>query len=252
MEPRPHQVSVAELANRVRTCYRSDRTRAESLIETYLETRLGGLSLAEKLTLLEQLRHVFETSQAGPSGAEKGPASEVLANLFSLILGQRGAGLDLDSEDVVQRLAASLNSIFDQLNELVGIINATFGHETAALETIRTLIGSDLEGAPPSDSLAGYIGQIKEAFLMANQAARLAAVHEVGKILAELDPDHLAVDAEKGLRFGFMRKGELAEAYREKYGQIKKWFEADHFLEDFAREFERACQRLDSEKRRAL
>ena len=252
MASRPYQISVVELANGMRTCYRSDSTRAESLIEAYLETRLDGLSLADKLTLLEQLRHAFAPSPAGPSGAGKGAAPEVLANLFSLILGQRVAGLDLGSEDVVQRLAASLNSIFDQLNELVGIINATFGKETSALETIRTLIGSDLEGEPTSDSLAGYIGQIKEAFLIANQAARLAAAHEVRKILAELDPDHLAGDAEKGIRFGFMRKGELVEAYREKHGQIKKWFEADHFLEDFAREFERTCQRLHSEKGRAL
>lgn len=243
--------SVAELANQIRLCYRSDHTRAEFLIENYLETRLEGLSPAEKLGLIEELRRVFQPSPARRPGAESDAESTVLADFFSLLLGQRIAGPDLGSEDLGQRLASSLNSIFDQLNELVGIIHATFGEETSALETIRHLIGSDLDRKETSGSLASYIGQIKDAFLIANQAARLAAAVEVGKILAELDPEHLAGDAEKGLRFGFMRKSELVEAYKEKYGQIRKWFEAEHFLEDYAREFERACQKLHSEKGRA-
>jgi hypothetical protein len=175
-----------------------------------------------------------------------------LTDLFSLILGQRITGTDLGSEDLVQRLAGSLNRIFDHLNDLVGIINATFGNEASTLETIRHIIGSDLRGERSSGSLTSYIGQIKEAFLVANQASKAAATQEVTKILTELDPDRLAGDAEKGLRFGFMRKGELFEIYREKFRQVKRWFEAGDFVEDFSREFEKACQRLHSEKGRAM
>ncbi|MGV8074543.1 MAG: hypothetical protein AB2L11_08310 [Syntrophobacteraceae bacterium] len=251
METELRHESVAETAKRIRAYYRSDECRAESLIEAYLETRCEGLSRAEKLALIEELRGYFKHTSAGRSGAQSDADSGVLAGFFSLLLGQRIAGTDLGSEDLAQRLAESLNSIFDQLNELVGIIHATFGEETSGLETIRHLIGSDLGREKPSGSLAGYIGQIKEAFLIANQAARQAARVEVGKILTELDPENLGGDSEKGMRFAFMRKGELAEAYREKYEQIRKWFEADHFLESYAREFERACQNLHSEKRRA-
>jgi hypothetical protein len=248
MEAKHGDVSVEELANWIRSCYRSDSNRAKSLIENYLETRLEGFSPEEKLCFLEMLRAAFETFPTGRAGIRNDKESATPADLFSLILGQRIADNDLGSADLIERLAGSLNSIFDQLNELVGIINATFGEEAATLETIRHIIGSDLGSGKASGSLAGYIGQIKEAFLVANEASNAAAVNEVSKILAELDPDRLAREAEKGLRFGFMRKGELFESYREKYGQIKKWFEAGHFVEDFSREFERACQRLHSEK----
>lgn len=250
MAPETSRRSVAELANQLRACYRSNPVRAESSLEAMLETRLEGLSPPERLSLLEELCRLFEPAPAGPPGRESAAGATVMADFFSLLLGQRIASPDLGSEDLPRRLAGSLNGIFDQLNEMVGIINMTFGKETTALETIRHLIGSDLERQEASGSLADYIGQIKEAFLIANQAAKVAASVEVGKILAELDPARLAADAEKGLHFGFMRKGELLEAYREKYGQIKKWFEAEHFLEDYAREFERACQRLHSEKGR--
>lgn len=242
--------AVADLANQVRRCYQSDPLRAESLIEECLERGLEGVPLAARLSLIEELLRLFEPPPAGPPGTIPSGESTDLEDFFSLLLGQRVASGDLGSKDLAQRLAASLNSIFDQLNELVGIINRTFGKETAAIETIRHLIGSDLERPASSDSLAYYIGQIKEAFLIANQAARKAAAAEVGKILAELDPERLADDTEKGLRFGFRRKGELIEAYREKYLQIRKWFEADHFFEDYAREFERACHELHSEKGR--
>jgi hypothetical protein len=250
-EPQHHRLSVAELVGDVRTCYRSDSARADFAIAHYLETRLAELSGEEKLVLLEQLRAAFEPSPAKRSHPESDGHAAGLADLLSLILGQRVAGPDLGSENLIERLAGALNSIFDQLNELVGIINTTFGQEPSATETIRHLIGADLGREKASESLGGYIGQIKEAFLIANRAFRVAATNEVGKILAELDPERLAGDAEKGLRFGFMRKGELVEAYREKYGQIRKWFEAEHFLEDFSREFERACQQLHSEKGRA-
>ena len=250
MAPEPAHPSIAELANQIRTCYRSDHTRAEVLIEDLLETRLEGFLPAEKLALIEELCHVFQPPPARGPGSAGNADTVALSDFFSLLLGQRIGSTDLGSEDLAQHLASSLNSIFDQLNELVAIIHATFGEETSALATIRHLIGSDLDRKETSGSLASYIGQIKDAFLIANQAARLAASIEVGKILAELDPERLAGDAEKGLRFGFMRKGELVEAYREKYGQIKKWFEAEHFIEDYAREFERACQRLHSEKGR--
>lgn len=239
---------IDELASRVRNCYRSDPGRAESLIETCLNTRLEGWSLEEKLSIMKELRSVFEISQTRHPESMNDQETASSADLFSLVLGQRVSGAELGSGDLVERLAGSLNQVFDHLNDLVGIINATFGNEAGTLETIRQIIGSDLAGEKASGSLAGYIGQIKEAFLVANQASKAAAAVTVGRILGQLDPDRLAGEAEKGMRFGFMRKGELFESYRERYGQVKKWFEAGHFEEDFSREFERACQRLHTGK----
>jgi hypothetical protein len=49
-----------------------------------------------------------------------------------------------------------------------------------------------------------------------------------------------------------MKKAEFFEAYREKFEKIKKWYESERFEEDFSREFERSCERLHLEKRRAM
>ena len=99
------QVSVDELANQIRAHYRADGPRAETLIENYLEERLEGFSPEEKLALLEELRNTFEPSQPRRESPEHGQESEVLAGLFSLILGQRISSPDLGSKDLVQRLA---------------------------------------------------------------------------------------------------------------------------------------------------
>jgi hypothetical protein len=246
------RVSTEELADQIRTCYRSSGSKAEVLIEGLLDKRLEGFSLEEKLAFMEELNIIFGSSLPRPEIPVDQQESELLASLFSMILGQRISIPDLGSKDLLHRLARSLNKVFDQLNELVSIIQSTFGEGSRGLETIRHIIGSEMDNDSQSGSLESYIGQVKEAFLIGRQAFQLAAHKEVGKMLAELDPDHIGTEAEKGLRFGFMKKAEFFEAYREKFEKIKKWYESERFEEDFSREFERSCERLHLEKRRAM
>lgn len=243
------KVSVEEMENSIRMIYKADPNKGDVLVQMHLDTALHGFSPEERIAFLKVLRSRFEPIDI-PSGqgVEEKLEDEVFSSLFSLLLGRRVSKPDLSSIDLLQKLASSLNTIFDNLNELVGVIRGTFMGQHAELETIRQIIGSDLKGTGESQSLESYLHQIKEAFLFVNQAFKMSVKSEVGKILAGLDPQQLESEAEKGIKFGFMRKAELFDVYQAKFEQCWKWFESDRFTEDFSREFEKACQKMYKEK----
>ena len=237
------QISSCKLADQVRQIYEADRSRAEVAIETYLAERLQALSPDEKLAFLERLIGQFDTDAPGRSGATK-LEEEVLSRLFSLLLGREVYQADLSSTELLEKLAASLNTVFDTLNELVSVINTTLQGQSSGEETIRQVIGFHLEGQRKSQSLESYIGQIKMAFLTAQQAFKKAAHTKVTEILQELDPEGIETTGGGGLKFGPLRKAAFFEIYEERYHKCRKWLESGRCMEEFLREFEKNCQRL--------
>ena len=239
------EASLEQLTHEVRQIYESDPLRAEALVEAHLQGRMRGLSAHEKLTRLEALAAEFSTPAPGPFG-KKEEDEEVLSKVCALLLGRRVAQADLPSAELLQRLATSLNTIFDTLNELVGVINATLiGRETGD-ETIRQVIGHHLAGEGESNPLESYLAQIKEAFLTAQRAFKKAAHSEVSQILVELDPERISKEGGRGLKFGPLRKAESFDMYEEKFGRCKRWFESGRFMEEFLREFEKNAQELSA------
>lgn len=237
------KMSTGQLANEIKQIYSSDPLQAETLIERYLEERLYALSAPERLILLKKLIAEFKRASSGTSGNEN-MDEEVLSRVFSLLLGRKVSQADLSSTEFLQRLAESLNTIFDTLNQLVSVINMTLLGEATGDETIRHIIGFHLEGEDQSKSLESYLGQIKKAFLIAQQAHKKAAHSIVSKILLELDPVQIARTDTGGLKFGPLRKAEFYEIYEGKFQRCKKWFESGRFMEEFLREFEKDCQKL--------
>jgi hypothetical protein len=61
-------------------------------------------------------------------------------------------------------------------------------------------------------------------------------------VLRVLDPEQLAAEVGKRLKFGPMKKAEMFDIYEQRYGKIQKWFSSGRFMEDFLREFEKNCQ----------
>ena len=239
-----NQISIEQLSNEIRKIYKSDRLRAETLIETYLEERLKEFSDSKKLTLLERLTAEFNIAISSRySGLNID--EEALTRLFSLLLGRKMSQADLSSTELLQKLAESLNTIFDALNQVVGVINTTFLGECTGDETIRQVIGFHLEGGEGHvRSLESYLGQIEKAFLIAHQAFKEAAHTEVGEILHELDPDQIKAAGSGGFKFGPFQKAEFFEIYEKKFYKCKKWFDSGRFMEKFLREFEKNSQKL--------
>jgi hypothetical protein len=242
-------VSIERLTDEVRTIYQSDPVRAERLMEAYLKETLKEHSPGERFTFLEVLARQFEGVPA-PVAQDIFLKSKEFSRLFSLLFGERVSALDLSSTELLERLALSLNTIFDTLNEMIRVIDTTLLGKKPELETIRHIIGSHLEGETQTDSLQNYLARIQEAFLISHKAFQEAAQAKFGEILKELGPERFESEPMGILKIGPFRKAELFEMYKERFQTFKKWFESGRFKEEMLREFEKTCQRLYHADRR--
>ncbi len=235
--------SIDTMANEIRIIYNSDISKAEKLIETYLEQRLKKYLLDERLGLLEKLIHQFKSYSPKTETTFNLEAKD-FSRLFSLLLGKGISMADLSSTEITQKLAISLNTIFDTINQIIRVMNnKLLGKEAQPDETIRGIIGSNLKKEGTSDSLQSYLDQIQKAFLVAHQAFQQAAQTKMKQMLDELDPNRISALSERGLKFGPFRKAELFEIYKEKFQICKAWSETGRFTNELLREFEKICQK---------
>jgi hypothetical protein len=236
------------LAAEIDKMFHNRGSHAETAVEAYLQKEFAALSPDGKMEALDCLIARFR--QVGGGIQAKAPELDttLVAKLFSMLLGERLGEVDIASEIVVERLATSLNTVFDSLNELITGINATLLGTVSSTETIRFVIGSQLEQGGESKSLETYVAQIKEAFAIAHQAYQDAAMTKMREILRELDPKKIEKSAEGKLKFGPLRKAELFDLYQDKHRTLTNWLETGLLVEALLREFERICQRLYQEK----
>ncbi len=231
-------IPIDRLANEIRNIYISDKNQSEKQIEKFLTNRFKELSGPESLDVLNKLIDEFDSRH--PIRID----NSIIPRTFSFLLGRDVSGTDLSSTELIERLAESLKTIFDSLNQLIGVINMTLTGETFGDQTIRQVIGFHLEGDEQTKSLESYLGQINEAFLTVQHSFKKTAQIKVGQILEEIDPDRISAQGGGGLKIGPLRKAEYYEIYEEKFRRIKKWFESGRFMEEFLREFEKNCQNL--------
>lgn len=231
---------LEQLADRIRQIHASDPLGAEKAIEGFLEGSLAGIPKDEKIKVLGELIRNFESSVAGEVCMDQ----VVLTRICSFLLGKKVSQAELSSAELLQRLADSLNTIFDMLNQLVSVINRTFLGERQGVETIRQVIGFHLEGEDNAKSLESFLGQINKAFLSAQEAFKMATEKKVREILVEFDPEQIARASGGRFKLGPMRKAESFELYADKFKTLRKWFDSGRFMEEVLREFENNCQKL--------
>ena len=238
------------IAADIRTIYKSNPSVSAALIETYLEGHLKQDSPEEKLSVIRDLARRFEvappTRNLSPAKCKAGEFSEQkeYSHLFTLLFGKNMAKFDLSSEEHLEKLAQSLNTIFDTLNQIIGVIHATLLGEQSELETIRHIIGSEVESDENTDSLQTYLSQIQKAFLVAHRAYQEAAKSKVRQILEEMSPDKISESVGGSLKFNPFKKAELYESYKEKHALCKRWLESGRLMEEVLRDFEMICQKL--------
>jgi hypothetical protein len=233
--------SLEALAQEIRDVYTAHPDDGQAHIQTLLEKKLGRLSTNEKVVSVEKLAETFCKEETGAQGVGN---EEVLTRVCSLLLGRKVSSADLSSSELLERLAESLNTIFDTLNQLVSLIHTTLRGGGTGEETIRHVIGVHLQGEDQTESLESYLGEIKRAFWVAQEAFRKAANTKLNQVLTELDPSRLKGKQGKGFKFGPMRKAESFDLFEEKHAKIKRWFDSGKFGEEFMREFERNAQKL--------
>lgn len=231
-------VSIDKLTRDLREIFRQDSGNPEPAMESFLEGELKDLDLSARIEVLGRLKRVF--SPSGPD-AREGSDRDSPAGLVSLLLGIDVSGTEAGGPETLNRLAESLNTIFNALNELIGLINLSLGGGVGE-ETIRHIIGSNIEGETKVQSIEEYLSRIRKAFLTAQESSKEASRTIAGRILAELDPKGLESSI-KGFRLGTMKKAEAFELFEEKYDRIMRWYDSDRFLLDFLREFEKNCRK---------
>jgi len=209
-------------------------------VEAFLKEQMSGLDSHSRIAALQSvLNRLGNTCRPSMTGETD---EEVLTRVCSLLLGRKVSMDDLSSSELLEKLAESLNTIFNTLNQLISVINMTFTGEGSPEQTIRQVIGFRLEGEGQGNSLETYLDQISNAFLTSQQSFKEAAYAKVKQVLSVLDPEQVAAEVGKGLKFGPMKKAEMFEIYEERFGKIQKWFSSGRFMEDFLREFEKNCQ----------
>ena len=236
-------IPITKLADEIRRIYLSDNGQPQANIEAFVDSTLGDKSMAEKIEVLQELVAEFD------QGATKTPpdadlSEEVLSRIFSLVLGGNDRPKDLSSEELIERLANSLNTIFDTLNHLVKLINLTLHGNHQSQETIRHVIGYQVDGADSRQSLETYLGQISNAFLVAHRAFQQTTEKLIGQILHELDPSDLNKHEKSGLKFGPLRKAQLFESYELKYKKCHQWYSSGRLQKDILREFENCAGKM--------
>jgi hypothetical protein len=234
---------VAELVNAIKKIPSLGGTDFQAALERALERELRDVPITERLALLEEVAGRFGGPAAAPPAVPAIPPAQ-FAKLVSLLLGKGVVASELSPEDMSARLVKTLNTVFDTLNQIIGVINSTLMGREGEQETIRHLISSEVKGETAGASLQGYLDQIQEAFLVAHNASSLAAEAVLAQVLGELDPNKLAAAAEGRLKFGVLRRAELFEVYQERFAACRKAFESGRLMEGFLREFEKACTSL--------
>jgi len=235
------KVSLDNLAQGIRTLNRSHPPCLEESMERYLERELRETPLPERLLLLEDLLGKFPDNAPLPQGLNL--AQGETARILSLLSGTRIDLSDHSPKEVSEKFAASLNILFDTLNQIIEVIHSNLLGEKPELETIRHVIGTQIEGGGGETSLKAHLDQIQQAFLISHRAFQEATRSVVGEMLAALDPEVLAGSTKSMLNFGPMRKAEIFEIYQGKYQECRKWFDTGRFSEKLLREFEKICQK---------
>ncbi len=186
----------------------------------------------------------------GPPPESQAKQREALRRSLARLAGKDSEELDIGTDEFAEKMAKALNAVFESLNGIIATINTNLLGRRPEMETIRHIIGSNIEGTAGTQSIDGYLEQIQRAFLVAHKAFQEAARTKVGQFMAELDPGKLEAEAEGGLKFGALKKAELFDIYKEKYGTCQKWLASGRFTEELLREFEKTCQKLYTSEQR--
>jgi len=243
------KISLPDIASQVRKIFRDSETDPEGAVEHFLQEQLQSYPKQDQLHIIRMLQTDFFPETA-PQKETQCLDSESLTKVLSLFLGRRSEDIDHFSEETLENLGESLNTVFDSLNELISGINATFmGDSTETEETIRLVISSHLDSREGGKSLEQYLNQIKEAFAISHEAFQQAARTKMKEMLDDLSPANIAAQIEKGIKVGPFHKAEMYDLYCEKYKTIEKWLHSGIFIEALLREFEKNCQKFYSQKR---
>ncbi len=235
-------IGAQALEAEIKKIYQAQGDQSQISIDAFLKNQLASLDDRNKLETLEKLITRFDAPLPNKR-TSMAIDDHVLARVIKLLLGKDISKAQFNSDELLESLAESINTIFESLNQLISVINTTLVGKQDDDQTIRQVIGYHLEGSSQARPLESYIGQIGKAFFESQEASKKAASAKVKQILEELSPRKIERETEVS-KLSPMRKARYYEVYENKYEKFEKWFESGRFMESFLREFERNCQKI--------
>lgn len=232
---------LAEIRDAVEALYDADGKDAGEAITAYLLEQWSGLSAAERVDRLNSLSAAFTPPSNGYCKPEEDGCT--IPGIFAQILKGQVTPEELSSEEFIEELAGSLDSLFDELNKLIQYISSMLMGEDVGQKTIRHIIGSQMRGDMDGMTVTEYIGQIHKAFKIAHEAFQLTVREMMSEILTELAPQQITSGSDIS-RFDPLRKARYFSLYEEKFRHFQDWFESQRFDAAFLQVFEKNCYRL--------
>ena len=243
------QPSTDILTCGIRTTYEQNPDNAQDAIEKYLLKELHYVNFTDRQQVINDLITRF-TCNHHSSETIPNVDDDQLLRFFSLLLGHPVDKGELEAEIIQQRLTQALTTIFETLNQLIRTINLTLLEDGQSQETIRFLIGEQLDGSRDITTLEEHLDQIKTAFVTSHRAFKRSVQITVEKILDELDPDSFQETGHSGFKIGLLRKADSFDRYSKSFQDCRKWFDSGRCMQDFLRTFEKQCTEISKLSRR--
>ena len=243
-------LDISATAEHIRELYKANPANAAVAIENYLAQEMQAYDTTTKLQAIEHLSNQFAPAQRGHSTTDF-QADEQFMRFCSILLGRPVKTKDLQGGELQKQLTESLTVLFETLNKLIMTINLTLQSNSHPQETIRFLIGQQIDKKLDAIPLKEHLEQIHSSFLTSHRAFKAAMRITVEKILTELDPEALQ-EKEGGLGFNPLRKMDSLKRYAKVYNDCRQWFESGRCMEEFLRTFEKQCATMTNSPKEVL
>ena len=231
---------IAHISDEIRTIYRQETGDSFVNIEVYLDKLLRTLPFPQRMHVLQNISELFVDNREAPSLLTTDAGSQLL-RFMSLLLGQTVDAGEVADKQLQERLCASLNTIFDTLNELLQAINSNLNRGNGFDETIRHVLRKQLDEPGDDKPLDVYIDQIRKSFFTSYESFKEAHLLIMNKVLEELNPEKSSSKCAGGIKFGPLRKAEAFDHYTQFYESLCDWHESGRGLEEYLRAFEKQC-----------
>lgn len=241
------EISLDQLTAELRDTYLADEANAVTNVEARLGETFSTCSAEERSDFLKKLIAVFNQSPVGNSVVSEASSDEY-NKLLTMLLGKEILTKKLPPEEMIQQVAAAVNTVFDSVNTLVGGMNSTLigSGSSESEETVRMVIRSSMDADEGIGALKKFLDQTGDFFAIALKAYKEAARVKIDEVLDELNPERLEAEFEGKVKFGPLYKAQLYECYLGKYKTLQNWQRSGLLLEAFMKEFEKNCQILYS------
>ena len=131
-------------ADDIRKIYKSDPGNAESAIGIQVVANCDGMPDDEKRIFLSALINDFKPQTNAE--AQGRIEDNLLKDIVSLLLGREILSGNISSHEMLKKMSVALNTLFSTLNRIVKTIDATLIVHESGDQTIRGLIGSQMDG----------------------------------------------------------------------------------------------------------